>query len=199
MRFRCQWRPNEILATDPDIERFIKMKIWDIVADTNDGHPVEVLRFRNYHPAAFTTEQFTRAIIYHRERVLDRLTKQVNDTVSNHEEFVLRERSLIIFDAEGWKVGDQGTATGMRHIRTLIDILTKQYCETLGVGAIVYAPVVFRWAWAVIRPWMDSETSNRVVFVTNMDEILELVDASKISTRYGGALEETEAAKVDGT
>jgi len=178
LEFRNQWRPHEIKATDPDIAAFNKCGIWEVIAETNDGHPVEVLRFRNYHPANFTMEQFTRAFIYHRERVLEKLTNPQKDTVSHHEEFVLRERSLIIFDAQGWKVGDQGTATGMRQIRTMIDILTKQYCETLGVGAIVFAPAVFRWAWALIRPWMDPETSNRVVFVSNMDDILELVGFS---------------------
>ena len=164
IRFRNQWRPHEIKATDPDIAAFIDAGIWEIVAETNDGHPVEVLRFRCYHPAAFTPEAFTRAVIYHRERVLERLSNPAKDTVYHQEEFVLRERSLIIFDAHGWKVGYQGTAAGMRQIRTLIDILTRQYCETLGVGAIIFAPAVFRWVWALIKPWMDSETANRIVF-----------------------------------
>jgi len=60
--------------------------------------------------------------------------------------------------------------------------------ETLGVGAIVNAPAVFRWVWALIKPWMDQETANRIVFVTNMDEIHELVDPAKLPTRYGGTL-----------
>jgi len=127
MAFRKKWRPHEIKATDADVAAFLKADIWDIVAETYDGHPVEVLRFRNYHPAQFTPEAFTRAVIYHRERVLKQLCNPTSDRGAHHDEFVLRERSLIIFDAQGWKMGDQGTASGMRQIRILIDILTKQY------------------------------------------------------------------------
>jgi hypothetical protein len=190
LKFRCQWRPNDIRDTDPDIAAFTKAGIWEVIGDTNDGHPVELLRFRNYHPADFTMDQFTRAIVFHRERVLEKLSRPRQDPVhQGGEEFILRERSLIIFDAAGWRVGDQGTANGMRQIRLLTDILTNQYCETLGVGCIVFAPAMFRWAWAMIRPWMG-ETANRVVFVTNLDELHELVDKSTLSKRYGGELED---------
>ncbi len=39
---------------------------------------------------------------------------------------------------------------------------------------IVNAPIIFSACWAIVKPWLDPVTVNKVSFVSNIDDILKI-------------------------
>ena len=50
-------------------------------------------------------------------------------------------------------------------VKLIVNILQYNYPETLSVGLILNAPMLFSACWAVIKPWLDPVTAAKCVFV----------------------------------
>jgi len=70
-------------------------------------------------------------------------------------------------------------------VRYLIKIFSDYYPETLGVSLVVNSPWLFKGCWQIVKPWMDTNTTNKVVFVTN-DQLRGYIDEEFIPKEVGG-------------
>ncbi len=64
-------------------------------------------------------------------------------------------------------------------IKMAIAILQGNYPDTLGKLLIVDAPMIFTAVWAIIRPWLDPITANKVQFIRRA-HLEDFVDPSQI-------------------
>ncbi len=56
--------------------------------------------------------------------------------------------------------------------------------QVLGQAIVVNAPFLFSASWAVIRPWLDPVTANKVRFI-KLAELPSIVDEEYISPNVG--------------
>ena len=68
------------------------------------------------------------------------------------------EQVSLVIDFEGW--GLKNTDHDLD--KMMIDTIQNYYPERLGQCFLVNAPTVFKVAWAVVRPWLDKRTTNKV-------------------------------------
>lgn len=64
-------------------------------------------------------------------------------------------------------------------IKIGINILQGNYPDTLGKLLIVDAPMIFSACWAIIRPWLDPVTANKVQFIRR-SQLEDFVDSEQI-------------------
>ena len=197
LAFRRQWRPHEITADDPKVKQFLDSGVWSVLGYTKNNHPLELVRFRLFKPEDYTVDEFTRCIIYTREFIAGKLLESAGAPKpdADDHDFMLQERTMVLFDASEWSIFQHGTPLAMRQMRVLVEALQSHWPETLGVAAIVNAPATFRWAFAIIKRWMDEETASRMSYVTHADELRELIDPTVLPRKYGGEADDpTEPA-----
>jgi hypothetical protein len=197
LAFRRKWKPHTLTGREKGVSEILETGFWTVPGHTKDHNPFELIVAKKFNPNKFQGDGFTKAMIFIREKVATMIAEQKknptlkqNDTFS--DEFVLRDRTLLLIDASEWSFLVQGTVNGMRLIKVIVDLLQAHWPETLGVAAIVNAPATFRWAFAVIRRWLDEEIASRISFVTNFEELHELIDPSVLSKKYGGLLEDDD-------
>lgn len=94
------------------------------------------------------------------------------------------ERIMILIDFEGFGMHCLDYA----FLKQAINILQNNYPERLGRVCLLDPPFVFRAAWAVIRPWLDERTRQKVQFLSGdyRKELLTMVDAAALPAKYGG-------------
>lgn len=95
------------------------------------------------------------------------------------------ERIMIIIDFEGFGM----SCLDYPFLRQAISILQNDYPERLGCVCLLDPPFIFRAAWAVIRPWLDEKTRNKVQFLSGdyKSALLAQVDAASLPAKYGGS------------
>ena len=85
------------------------------------------------------------------------------------------------------------TAVTRSYITRMIGIDSKHYPETLGRMFIINVPTIFSIAWALIAPFLDERTQNKIEIISSESawkkRLRECVDADKLPVEYGGTLD----------
>lgn len=71
-------------------------------------------------------------------------------------------------------------------VRFMIDTLQSFYPECLGRIYIVDAPFIFKGAWAIIKPLLDSVVAAKIKFVS-ISSLKEHIDDESLLQNYGGS------------
>lgn len=97
-------------------------------------------------------------------------------------------------DAAGSRIGETVTILDLKGIS--LKMMSKQvynfvklasrvaadnYPEILGRMFIINAPLLFSGVWAMIKPWIDEKTRDKIVIIRSeyLDKLLEVVSTSK--------------------
>lgn len=110
----------------------------------------------------------------------------------NHysEEFGhLVESQVIVFNLEGLSYALDTNA--LAAFRATLSIDQDYYPERLHTLFMINAPWFFQAVWAIISPWIDPVTANKIKIVGSdyLPALRELIDDDKIPVQFGGSCE----------
>ena len=111
---------------------------------------------RNNYPHHCWTSKFNQTIIIQEEAS----KKSFEDVIDNF---------CIVFDLKNFSL----TCMDYPLIKNIIWLLSRHYPERLGVCLIYNAPTVFSGCWAIIRGWLDENTSSKVTFVNSEEDLCQ--------------------------
>lgn len=137
---------------------------------------------------------------------MDDLLKVITrDEIYQHYIRVYEELIHIVFPACSKAYGASAAHTfslidingfSMEHMKSkskdIIQIALKisddYYPEVLGQMILINAPFIFRSAWAMIKPFVDSRTREKIKFIGSdyTDTLLEYVSPDSLPKEYGG-------------
>lgn len=197
LKFRQQYVPH--LITPRQVKAFVDLGFWQTMGLTRDGHPFELIVANKFNPQKLPGDELIRGLVYQREQVANLIReKQMSQEPAaldqTTDDFVLRDRTLLLIDAAEFNFVTQGSVNGMRQIKMIAELIQQHWPGTLGVAAVVNASVAFKWVFTLVRRLLDDETASRITFVSNMQELHELIDPSVLSKRYGGTLDDVVAS-----
>ncbi len=113
------------------------------------------------------------------------------DHRSNHK----YEKIHIIIDYHGFKLGD---APPMRVSKHTVDLHQNHYPKRMYRAYICDPPLMFRYFWSMIRPFLDPKTKAKVVFCYGEEGRKILAKAFDLDTGESTTLSAiAEAASVD--
>jgi len=97
------------------------------------------------------------------------------------------ERFVLIFDLRAFSMKNMD----YQGVKVLVSILQTNYPEVLDRAIIVDSPFIFSACWAIIRPWLDPVTADKVQF-TNYDGVKEYIEQSEWPDEYKNYSESEE-------
>lgn len=79
----------------------------------------------------------------------------------------------------------------MRCFRKLLQYDDSCYPERLHVCFMINAPMSFTATWAIIKPWLDPVTAEKMQIIGSnyQDKLKEYIDVEQIPIEYGGTKE----------
>lgn len=99
-----------------------------------------------------------------------------NEDLVNHVIYIMKtikditdDHVTIFFDVSKFSYTNFKT---VRLLESLTNELQNNYPETIHKAFIIKAPIAFRLAWKVIRPWLDQESVKKIDFVSEQPKIL---------------------------
>lgn len=85
------------------------------------------------------------------------------------------------------------SSTTRSYIQRMIGIDSAHYPETLGKMFIINVPTFFQIAWALICPFLDERTQNKIEIISSESawkkRLRECIDVDKLPVEYGGTLD----------
>ena len=98
-------------------------------------------------------------------------------------------KQTVIMDMKGLSLWPR--AGGISVFKRILQIDGRYYPETMAKHFIINAPWIFTGVWAMIKPWLDPTTANKIkVIGNNYQEILfEVIDPQQIPKEFGGTSE----------
>ncbi|XP_063227643.1 uncharacterized protein LOC134533867 [Bacillus rossius redtenbacheri] len=119
------------------------------------GRPVIYIPARNHNVNDRSIDELTKFIVYCLEEACKKCFEEVVDNL------------CIVFDLKDFGLN----CMDYQMIKNLIWLLSRHYPERLGVCLVLNAPGLFSGCWAVIKGWLDENTSSKVVFVSTEEEL----------------------------
>jgi hypothetical protein len=113
LKFRLQYQPHAI--TEKQVQKFEESGFWTTVGFTKENHPLELIIAKKFQPQKFQGDELIQALIFQREKIAKMIQEkreapavQETDTDEHHSnEFMLRERTLLLIDASGFSFTSQ--------------------------------------------------------------------------------------------
>lgn len=87
-------------------------------------------------------------------------------------------------------------AKAMKMVKMLVDVNGLNYPELLSKVVLFNAPFLFKGPYKIIRPWLPEETSKKVIFVSDMKVLDDLMHAEHRIQRHGGTKEGDEYPSI---
>jgi len=170
LKWRASYKPEEI--TLDQIPREANAGKAFFLGKDKQGRPCWLILPARHEPKNSDNEECVRALIYYVEQALAMMENGV-------------EQVSLIVDFDGW---------GLKNVdhdldKMMIDTIQNYYPERLGCCYLVNAPTVFKFAWTVVRPWLDKRTTSKITFLGSSETTLELLkvcDENILPTKYGG-------------
>ena len=178
-------RPNELTEEQVD-QKALHSGCWRYLGNSNDGSPVLEVRVAKWNPHEYSKDAYVAYVGFFMamtERVCAKHTKYI-----------------VLFDMRGWALWH---AKYLSYIKQLVDIAQNQYPERLRQVMMLNAPLMFRGAWKIIRPWLDPVTAAKIKFVSGKNAMPALlagvsVPREMIPGRYGGLVEDDSVLPCPG-
>jgi hypothetical protein len=94
------------------------------------------------------------------------------------------ERIMIIIDFEGFGM----QCLDYPFLKQAIHVLQNYYPERLGRVCLLDPPWMFRAVWAVVKPWLDERTRDKVQFMSGdyKKQLQAFVEPANVPAKYGG-------------
>ena len=169
---------------DAAVEALIKHALWrkerkveDITAEmvneeitknkvvtrgvAKDGRPTCWVLVRRHAKADRDLEIMYNFIIYSIEAIMRRVLP--ND-----------ERFCLVFDLRAFGL----SCMDYEVVKMLVGILQANYPETLDRAIIVDSPFIFSACWAIIKPWLDPVTVQKIIF-SSVEDVGKYIDESQ--------------------
>ncbi|XP_046394333.1 CRAL-TRIO domain-containing protein C3H8.02 [Ischnura elegans] len=119
------------------------------------GRPVIYIPAKNHDVNDRDIDEITKFIVYCLEEASKKCFEEVVDNL------------CIVFDLRDFGL----SCMDYQMIKNLIWLLSRHYPERLGVCLITNAPTLFSGCWAVIKGWLDDNTSSKVIFINSEEEL----------------------------
>lgn len=119
------------------------------------GRPVIYIPAKNHSANDRSIDELTKFIVYCLEEACKRCFEEVVDNL------------CIVFDLQDFGL----SCMDYQVVKNLIWLLSRHYPERLGVCLIINSPTIFTGCWAVIKGWLDENTSSKVLFVSSEEEL----------------------------
>ncbi|CAG9859493.1 unnamed protein product [Phyllotreta striolata] len=155
-KWRIDYQVNSLKIDSPEIDRNLKSNKAKVLRHRDmTGRPVIYIPAKNHNANNRDIDELTKFIVYCLEDACKRCFEEVIDNL------------CIVFDLK-----DFGMACmDYQLIKNLIWLLSRHYPERLGVCLIINSPALFSGCWAVIKGWLDENTTSKVKFVSSEEEL----------------------------
>ena len=141
---------------------------------TKEGLPIIIIKVENYDPTQFhDVDLFVKYCAYNFYAVAHRLPPGA-------------EKGVLFFDMRGWSLWKHANSHSMKLVGILIKIIQDQNPERLQKAVLFNAPAIFSATWKLIKVLLDPVVAAKVVFVNDVDTVLQMVHASDLPKEYGG-------------
>ena len=150
-----------------DIKNEVESKKSFIQGTDKKGHPVVYVFARRHDKYNRDVDEITRFIIH----TISTALKQSVPT---------EEQIIIVFDLTNFGL----SCMDYEAVKILISILAHNYPEILATVHIVNHPWLFNACWAVIRPWIDPVTAEKVNF-TSVADLPKFIEPENIPEDLG--------------
>ncbi|MCO5590561.1 hypothetical protein L7F22_044532, partial [Adiantum nelumboides] len=98
-----------------------------------------------------------------------------------------QEKFVVIADLEGYGARNWD----VKGYISILNILQDHYPERLGKLYFLNVPSLFRAAWNMVYPFIESNVREKIVFVSRnetMETLLEDIDRTQLPKEFGGSL-----------
>lgn len=164
-----KWRKsNDVVNYETfDIKNEVKSKKSFVQGTDKLLHPVVYVFARRHNKYERDVDEITRFIIH-------------NISLSLKLSVASEEQIIIVFDLTNFGL----SCMDYEAVKILIAILAHNYPEILSTVHIVNHPWLFNACWAVIKPWIDPVTAEKVNF-TSVEGLREFIDEEHIPEDLG--------------
>lgn len=119
------------------------------------GRPIIYIPAKNHNANDRNIDELTKFIVHCLEEACKKCFEEVIDNL------------CIVFDLDEFGL----SCMDYQMVKNLIWLLSRHYPERLGICLVINAPSLFSGCWAIIRGWLDENTSNKVKIVSNEEEL----------------------------
>ncbi|XP_041973256.1 CRAL-TRIO domain-containing protein C3H8.02 [Aricia agestis] len=130
------------------------------------GRPIVYIPAKNHSTTDRNIDDLTKFIVYCLEEASKKCFEEVVDNL------------CIVFDLNNFTL----SCMDYQVLKNLIWLLSRHYPERLGVCLIINAPVFFSGCWAVIKGWLDENTSGKVTFVNSEMDLCQYLIPDMLPT-----------------
>lgn len=164
-----KWRKeNDVINFESyEIKNEVESKKSYISGIDKKGHPVIYVFARRHDKYSRDVDEITRFIIW-----------TINSALK--QSIPEQEQVIIVFDLTNFGLNSMDYEA----VKILIAILAHNYPEILATVHIVNNPWLFNACWAIIRPWIDPVTAEKVNF-TSVTDLPQFIDAETIPEDLG--------------
>ncbi|KAG5183599.1 CRAL-TRIO domain-containing protein [Tribonema minus] len=151
--------------------------------DASGDHPLVMFRLARFKGTE-TTEDFIEYMVYNLERALLRVPQEQRALAS----------FCVLFNCD---TGDAGQMPRLAAVREAVNVLMRHYPSRLHRLYVVNPGTAFALTWRVVRPLLEANTRNKIVFVRGHGSpnskrqclrttLAQTIDLSTLEVDYGG-------------
>ena len=168
LAWRREWQPESI--TTAQLRNSLPSGCWRFAGFARGGEPVLSVRTELWNPEDYDMEEYIRYLAW----CLLQAEQVQGEGVS---------RNVVIFDVAGWKLSH---VAYLSYIKELATLQANHNPERLAKAFLVNVPWIFHAAWAVIRPWLDAKTADKVVLDPTAEQLAEWIEPANLERCFHG-------------
>ncbi|CAH0392953.1 unnamed protein product [Bemisia tabaci] len=155
-KWRAEYKVTELTEEHPVIKDYLtKNKVKVLKHRDMQGRPVIYIPAKNHSANDRDIDELTQYIVYCLEEACKKCFEEIVDNL------------CIVFDLKDFGL----SCMDYQVVKNLIWLLSRHYPERLGVCLVINAPMLFTGCWAVIKGWLDENTTSKVTFVYSDEEL----------------------------
>jgi hypothetical protein len=158
--WRKEHSVDNIFEVEPRLQKYFVSGLCGVDGKDYNGRPLG-------YGAARMHDKYNRDVEDMRLLIILVLEKLLKNAIPEEERFT------IVFDLSGFSL----RSMDYEMVKILVHILQTHYPDTLEKVYVVDAPFLFWACWAIIKPWLDPVTAEKVTFVKRA-ELKEHLDDS---------------------
>lgn len=153
-------------------------KVWPhgVIGYDKNGRPIYCERVGQTDPSSLMEQLTMEELQRFHVRSMEQVTF-LKDRLSQKRGVMLYKHNVIL-DLNGLGMSIMSSSF-YKPFKSLIDIDQYYYPETLNKLYMVNAPWIFRTFWAIVKPWIDPATRERIL-VCGTDQLKELMDENDL-------------------
>ncbi|XP_050500405.1 uncharacterized protein LOC126880531 [Diabrotica virgifera virgifera] len=155
-KWRKEYGVENLTADSPEVKSNLDANKARVLRHRDMfGRPVIYIPAKNHNASNRDIDELTKFIVYCLEDACKKCFEEVVDNL------------CIVFDLQDFGV----SCMDYQLVKNLIWLLSRHYPERLGVCLIINSSSLFSSCWAVIKGWLDENTTSKVTFVGSEEEL----------------------------